>query len=112
MTQPASQAAYCQSKARYCWNIFQKISPYNLMGRGVQVQISACKNSKHDYLIRGSSLRCLLNRAPVPGVDRGAVSDAAVAGVAGAARRRRERHPDDAGHQDEDEDDAHAADRR
>ena len=32
-----SQSAdlYCQSKARYCWNIFQKISPYDLMGRGV-----------------------------------------------------------------------------
>ena len=29
MTQPAGRAAYCQSKTRYCWNIFQKISPYN-----------------------------------------------------------------------------------
>ena len=36
MTQPAGRAAYCQSKARYCWNIFRKISPYNLMGRGVE----------------------------------------------------------------------------
>ena len=36
MTQPAGRAAYCQSKARYCWNIFLKISPYNLMGRGVR----------------------------------------------------------------------------
>ena len=35
MTQPAGRAAYCQSKARYCWNIFRNISPYNLMGRRV-----------------------------------------------------------------------------
>ena len=32
-----SQSAdlYCQSKARYCWNIFRNISPYDLIGRGV-----------------------------------------------------------------------------
>ena len=28
MTQPAGRCTYCQSKARYSWNIFQKISPY------------------------------------------------------------------------------------
>ena len=30
MNQPAGQATYCQSKARYSWNIFRKISPYKL----------------------------------------------------------------------------------
>ena len=29
MTQPAGRCTYCQSNARYSWNIFQKISPYN-----------------------------------------------------------------------------------
>ena len=28
MTQPAGRCTYCQSKARYSCNIFQKISPY------------------------------------------------------------------------------------
>ena len=37
MTQPAGQAAYCQSKARYSWRIFRKISPYDLWGRPVRV---------------------------------------------------------------------------
>ena len=35
MTQPAGRAAYCQSKACYCLNIFRKISPFKPMGRGV-----------------------------------------------------------------------------
>ena len=35
MTQPVGRAAYCQSKARYCWNIFRNISPYDLIGHGV-----------------------------------------------------------------------------
>ena len=46
MTQPAGRAAYCQSKARYCWNIFQKFSPYNLMGRGVRTVILQGRASK------------------------------------------------------------------
>ena len=28
MIQPASRCTYCQSKARYSWNIFQKVSPH------------------------------------------------------------------------------------
>ena len=30
MNQPAGLATYCQSKARYSWSIFRKISPYDL----------------------------------------------------------------------------------
>ena len=35
MNQPAGLAAYCQSKARYSWSIFRKISPYDLPDRPV-----------------------------------------------------------------------------
>ena len=35
MNQPAGQATYCQSKARYSWIIFRRISPYNLLDRPV-----------------------------------------------------------------------------
>ena len=35
MTQPVGRATYCQSKARYSWNIFRKISPYKLPDRPV-----------------------------------------------------------------------------
>ena len=36
MTQPVGRATYCQSKARYSWNIFRKISPYKLPDRPVR----------------------------------------------------------------------------
>ena len=35
MTQPPGRYTYCQSKARYSWIIFRKISPYNLLRRPV-----------------------------------------------------------------------------
>ena len=35
MTQPVGRATYCQSKARYSWNIFRKNSPYKLPDRPV-----------------------------------------------------------------------------
>ena len=35
MTQPAGRYTYCRSKARNSWNIFRKISPYNLLGHAV-----------------------------------------------------------------------------
>ena len=37
MTQPAGRCTYCQSKARYSWNIFQKISPYKPKRNPVEV---------------------------------------------------------------------------
>jgi len=39
MTQPAGRYTYCRSKARNSWNIFQKISPYNLLGHAVYCSI-------------------------------------------------------------------------
>ena len=41
MNQPAGQYSYCQSKARYSWSIFQKISPYKQMGHTIEVSILA-----------------------------------------------------------------------
>ena len=37
MTQPAGRCTYCQSKAQYSWNIFQKISPYKPQRNPVQL---------------------------------------------------------------------------
>ena len=40
MIQPAGQCTYCQNKARYSWNIFQKISPYKPKRNPVDISSS------------------------------------------------------------------------
>ena len=43
MTQPPGRYTYCQSKARYSWIIFRKISPYNLLRRPVYYRKLMCQ---------------------------------------------------------------------
>ena len=52
-----SQSAdlYCQSKARYCWNILQKISPCKLPDRPVDISLN-------EVIFLPFILRCLLSR--------------------------------------------------
>ena len=59
MIQPAGRCTYCQSKARYSWNIFQKISPYKPKRNPVCDQFQTASRTKLPCRV------CLFSSPPV-----------------------------------------------
>ena len=57
--QPASHAIYCRGKARYSWIIFQKISPYKLLGRPVTM-LDECKSEEQVREARQTAMALLV----------------------------------------------------
>ena len=82
MIQPTSRCTYCQSKAQYLWNIFQKSSPYKLQRNPVV----HCKRDPHRVKRNGQSR---LGRVGKRGREGGTETESAGAAKVVVRRRRK-----------------------